>query len=83
MPPRGAEAKETIRVLILRDVTQFEVSGQDLALQDLKTGGWFFKNAKFSSLTVEQKAGSPPQVHAHPIFAQGFLLTSLQGLLVW
>jgi stage II sporulation protein D len=77
----GAEAKEIIRVLILRDVAQFEVSGQDLALQDLKTGRAFFKNAKFSSLTVERKAGSPPQVHGHPISAQGFLLTSPRGLL--
>jgi stage II sporulation protein D len=78
----GADAKEIIRVLILRDVAQFEVSGQDLALQDLKTGRAFFKNTKFSSLTVERKEGSCLQVNGHPIPTQGFLLTSSRGVLV-
>jgi len=78
----GAEAREIIRVLILRDVAQFEVSGQDLAFQDLKTGRAFFKNTKYSSLTVERKAGSPLQVQGQPISAEGFRVTSSQGLLL-
>jgi len=76
-----AEAKGCIRVLVLRDVAQFEVSGQDLVLQDLKTGRAFFKNTKFSSLTLERKAGRLLQVQGHPISAQGFLVTSSGGLL--
>jgi stage II sporulation protein D len=76
-----AQAQEIIRVLILRDVAQLEVSGQDLAFQDLKTGRVLFNNTKFCALTVERKAGSSLQVNGHPVSARGLLLTSSRGVL--
>jgi stage II sporulation protein D len=74
-----AEAKEIIRVLILRDVSQCKLSGQELALQDLKTGQTFFKNQRLSSLTIERGAHPRLRVRGHPISAQAFLLTSSGG----
>ncbi len=73
------EAKEIIRVLILRDVSHCELSGQDLALQDLKTGQTFFKNQRFSSLTIEREAYPRLRVRGQPITAPAFLLTSSGG----
>ena len=77
-----AETKELIRVLIVRDVAQFEVSGEDLALQDLKTGRAFFKNTKFSSLTIERKGADRLQINGYPLSTQGLLLTSSRALLM-
>ncbi len=77
-----AEARELIRVLIVRDASQFQVSGQELALRDLKTGRTFFKKTKLSSLRVKREAGSRLRVLGHPISAQAFVVTSSQGPLV-
>lgn len=75
----SAEAKEIIRVLILKDVSQVKVSGQQLALRDMKTGQTVLKKAGFSSLTIEREAASRLKVRGRPISAQGFLLTSSRG----
>ncbi|MBI5966612.1 MAG: SpoIID/LytB domain-containing protein [Deltaproteobacteria bacterium] len=74
-----AEAKEFIRVLLLRDVSRLEVSGRGLVLQDLKTGQRFFKNTRFSSLTVKREAGNRLRVEGYPISAREFLLSSSNG----
>jgi stage II sporulation protein D len=77
-----AEAKELIRVLIVRDASQCQVSGQELALRDLKTGRAFFKKTKFSSLLFKREAGSSLRVLGHPISAQAFVVASSRGPLV-
>ena len=74
-----AGTKEIIRVLILRDVSHFKVSGRDLALQDLQTGQSFFKNRKVSSLTVERDTGPHLRVRGHSIFTQALVLTSARS----
>ena len=77
-----AEAKEFIRVLIVRDAFQCKVSGQELALRDLTTGRAFFKKTRFSSLTIQRERGPRLRVLGHPISARAFLLTSTRGPLV-
>jgi len=77
-----AEARENLRVLILRDVPQCRVSGQDLVLRDLKTGQAFFTNKRISSLSIEREIGARLKIHSHPVSAQAFLLTSSRGPLV-
>jgi stage II sporulation protein D len=74
----AAEAKdqEIIRVLILRDVSHFRVSGQELALQDLQTGQTFFKNSKVTSLMVERDVGYRLRVKSLSISSQALILTS-------
>lgn len=74
-----AEARESIRVLVLKDFSTVKVSGEGLALHDLKTGRTFFKNTKFSSLTFERDAGSRLRVRGHSFSAQGFLVDSSAG----
>jgi len=71
-----ARAQEIIRVLILRDVSHFIVTGQELALQDLPTGQSLFKNKKVSSLTVERDAGPHLRVRGYSISAKALALTS-------
>ncbi len=56
-----------------------KVSGKGLALRDLKTGQTFFKNRKFSSLTIEREAGLRLAVRGHSLFAPGFLAESPVG----
>ena len=77
-----AEAKELIRVLIVRDVSQCKISGQQLALRDLTTGRALFKKTKLSSLTIQREKGPRLRVLGHPIAAQAFSLTSPRGPLV-
>lgn len=74
-----ARTKEIIRVLILRDVSHFKVSGQELALRDLPTGQSFFKNKKVSSLTVERDVGPRLRVRGYSISAQALVLTSTRS----
>ena len=74
-----ARTKEIIRVLILRDVSHFNVTGQELALRDLPTGQSFFKNKKVSSLTVERDVGPRLRVRGYSISAQALVLTSTRS----
>jgi stage II sporulation protein D len=74
-----AEARETIRVLVLKDISAVKLSGQGLALHDLKTGHTFFKNIKFSSLTFEREAGPRLRVRGHSLSGQGFVVDSSAG----
>ena len=76
-----ARANEIIRVLILRDVSHFIVSGQELALQDLPTGQTLFKDKKVSSLTLERDGGPRLRVKGHSISAKALVLTSGRGSL--
>jgi len=78
-PAVEAKTKEIIRVLILRDVSHFKVSGQELALGDLLTGQSFFKNIKKSSLTVERDGGPRLRVRGHSISARALVLTSARS----
>ena len=77
-----AEAKDLIRILIIRDVSQCKISGQELALRDLTTGRALFKKTKISSLTIQREKGRRLRVLGHPIAAQAFSLTSPRGPLV-
>jgi len=77
-----AEAKEFIRVLIIRDAFQCRVSGQELALRDLTTGRALFKKTRISSLTIQRERGPRLRVLGHPLSARAFLLTSTRGPLV-
>ena len=77
-----AEAKGLIRVLIVRDVSQCRISGQDLALRDLTTGRALFKKTKISSLTIQREKGPRLRILGHSLAAQAFSLTSLRGPLV-
>lgn len=77
-----AEAKELVRVLIVRDVSQCRIAGQELALRDLTTGRALFKKTKISSLTIQREKGPRLRVLGHPISAQAFSLTSPRGRLV-
>lgn len=77
-----AEAKELIRVLIVRDASQCKISGQQLVLRDLKTGRTFFEKTEFSSLRIKREAGARLRVPGHPISAKAFSVTSSRGPLV-
>ncbi|MCX5906463.1 MAG: SpoIID/LytB domain-containing protein [Deltaproteobacteria bacterium] len=74
-----AEAKDNIRVLIIRDVPQLTIQGTELALRDLRTGRMLFYNKKYSSLTVHRGTGSFLRVSGQPISAKALVLTSAQG----
>ena len=74
-----AEARESIRVLVLRDVSAVKLSGEGLTLHNLKTGQTFFKNRKSSSLTVEREAGPRLRVRGHSLSAPGFVVDSSAG----
>ena len=78
----AADAKtgEIIRVLILRDVRNFVITGQDLILQDLSTGQKLF-NKKVSSLKVEREAGLRLRVKGHSISAKTLGVTSARGFM--
>ncbi len=74
-----AEAGESIRVLVLKDVSAVKLSGEGLTLHNLKTGQTFFKNRKSSSLTVEREAGPRLRVRGHSLSAPGFVVDSFAG----
>jgi stage II sporulation protein D len=73
------KAQETLRVLILRDVSQFAIAGEEMALRDLTTGRLLFQNRKSSSLIIERGTGSRLSVRSLGISASAFLLTSPRG----
>ena len=74
-----AEAKEFIRVLIVRDVPQCKVSGQQLSLRDLTTGRELFEKTRYSSLTIQRERGLRLKVVGQSLSRRAFLLTSAQG----
>ncbi len=74
-----AEAKESIRVLVLKDISAVKLSGEGLALHDLRTGHTSFKNQKNTSLTFERETGSRIRVRGHSLSTQGFLVDSSVG----
>ena len=74
-----AKTREIIRVLILRDVSHFVITGQDMVLQDLSTGQRLFKNKKVFSLTVEREAGLRLRVKGQSISAKALMVTSARG----
>ncbi len=79
----AAEAKtgETIRVLILRDVSHFVITGQDMVLQDPSTGQRLFKNRRILSLTVEREAGLRLRVKGDSISVKALTVNSARGFL--
>jgi stage II sporulation protein D len=74
VPEKSAEARDKIRVLIVRDASGVKVSGEGLSLHDLKTGVRLFKNTRSSSLTIEREPGSRLRVRGRSLTAQGFQL---------
>jgi stage II sporulation protein D len=75
------EAKETLRALILRDVSQFTIAGEEMVLKDLTTGHLLFHNRKWSSITIDRSPGARLTVRGLGISAAAFLLTSPRSLL--
>ncbi len=75
----SAGAQNFIRVLISRDLPQIYVKGQELVLQDLKTGHTLFKNKKHASLIIERGAGYSLRVDGQPIVPRALVLSSSQG----
>jgi stage II sporulation protein D len=75
-PGAFAEASENIRVLILKDVSGVKLSGEGLALHDLKTGQTLFKNRIF---LIEREAGFRLRLRSPAISAQGFAVDSSAG----
>lgn len=77
----SAQAKDMIRVLLVRDLSQVRVSGEGIALFDLKSGQTIFKNKRTASLFLERDAGFRVRIQGHSISAPGFWLNSSDGLL--
>ena len=75
----SADAQEPIRVLILRDVPQFSIAGEELVLKDQTTGHLLFHNQKWSSITIERLPGARLRVRGSGISAPAFLLTAPRG----
>jgi stage II sporulation protein D len=75
-PLPSAEARDSIRVLILRDVPTVKVAAEGLKLSDLKTGQPFFKNRKFTSLIFEREPGARVRLRGQNLLAPGFLVES-------
>jgi stage II sporulation protein D len=71
-----AEASQSIRVLILKDISDVKLSGEGLALHDLKTGQTLFKNKSF---LIEREAGFRLRLRSPSISAQGFMVDSSAG----
>jgi len=76
IPLPSAEGRDSIRVLILRDVSTVKVTGESLNLSDLKTGQPFFKNRKFTSLTFERETGARVRLRGQNLLAPGLLVES-------
>lgn len=79
--PPALEARENVRVLILREGTRWQVSGSGLRLKDLGTGRSFFQNKKYSRLTFERRSGSRVFVKEHSRSGPSFLLAASAGFL--
>jgi len=78
-PVRLAEAREDIRVLVLKDVSAVKLSGERLVLHDLKTGQTLFKDRKSSSLTVEREIHPRLRVRGHSLSVPGLVVDSSAG----
>jgi len=74
IPLPAAEARDLIRVLILRDISSVKVASEGLSLYDLKSGQPFFKNRKYTSLTFERDAGPRVRLRGQNLSAPGFLV---------
>jgi len=75
----NADAQETLRVLILRDVSQISIAGEELVLKDLTTGHLLFHNRKWSSIAIERLPGARLRVRGSATSAPSFLLTAPRG----
>lgn len=73
----SAEARDQIRVLILRDISSVKVASEGLSLYDLKSGQSFFKNRKNTSLLFEREAGGRVRLRGQTLSAPGFLVESV------
>jgi stage II sporulation protein D len=73
----SAEARDLIRVLILRDISRVKVASGGLNLYDLKSGQSFFKNRKNTSLFFEREAGGRIRLRGQTLSAPGFLVESV------
>ena len=71
-----AEARDLIRVLIVRDVSSVKVGAEGLNLYDLKSGQSFFKNQKYTQLVFEREPGSRVRLRGQNLSAPGFLVES-------
>lgn len=76
IPPPSPEARDLIRVLILRDISSVKVVSEGLNLYDLKSGQSFFKNRKYTSLLFEREAGGRVRLRGQTLSAPGFLVES-------
>ena len=74
IPPPLAEARDLIRVLILRDISSVKVTSEGMNLYDLKSGQPFFKNRKYTSLIFERDAGPRVRLRGQNLSAPGFLV---------
>jgi stage II sporulation protein D len=72
----STEARDSIRVLILRDVSTVKVGAEGLNLYDLKSGQSFFKNQKYTQLVFEREPGSRVRLRGQNLSAPGFLVES-------
>lgn len=77
MIPPSAEARDPIRVLILRDIFSVKVASEGLNLYDLKSGQSFFKNRKYTSLLFEREPGGRVRLRGQTLSAPGFLVESV------
>jgi len=73
----SAEARDLIRVLILRDISSVKVASEGLNLYDLKSGKSFFKNRKNTSLLFEREPGGRVRLRGQTLSAPGFLVESV------
>jgi len=69
-----AEARDLIRVLILRDISSVKVTSEGMNLYDLKSGQPFFKNRKYTSLIFERDSGARVRLRGQNLSAPGFLV---------
>ncbi len=70
----STEAQDSIRVLILREISSVRVASEGVSLYDLKTGQPFFKNRKYTSLVFEREAGRRVRLRGQNLSAPGFLV---------
>lgn len=73
----AAEAGDSIRVLIMRDVSLVKVTGEGLKFFDLKTDQPFFKNRKYNSLVFEREAGPRVRIGGQNLAPAGVLVQSV------
>ena len=72
----SAEARDLIRVLIVRDVSTVKVGAEGLNLYDLKSGHSFFKNQRYTQLIFEREPGFRVRLRGRNLSAPGFLVES-------